>query len=391
MTIQVDWEQGIDWATVRQYRIQRVVEAIRRAGLDAVMYTRLDAIRYITSFRPVISLWFHGTRHVVFVTADGHIKFLVASGDLDRVKATMPWLTDYEPFPFLAGEGVGIVERAIQELKLSKACIGTDMLPFSLYAPLRERFPAASFVDGLPVIEEARRVKHPDEIKVIRRAAEVADIGMQTALAAVAPGVTEHEISAKAAYAMLLQGSEHMTYLPLVESGEHGWLGYRFPTDKRIRPGEMVYIDCGTCIINGYNGDIARTTVVGRPTEEQKRIYRCMYDMLQAGTEALRPGVATTEVVAAIQKSAKTAGYWDYTYFGIVGHGIGTDLHEAPVIGEKVVESKEVAVLMENEVVCLEPGVLVPGVGGGHVEDMILITKHGVEPLTKTPFDERLL
>jgi len=336
-------------------------------------------------------LWFHGNRYIIFVTADGHVKFLVASGDLNRVRITMPWLTDYVPFPFLAGEGVAIVEEAIKELGLSASKIGTDMLPFSLYVPLRERLPRAVFLDGLPVIEKARRVKHPDEIQVIRQAAEVADIGMQTALATVAPGVTELEVSAAAVYAMTLEGSEDAPYLPLVESGEHGWLGYRFPTDKRIRSGEMVYIDCGACIINGYNGDIARTTVVGQPTEDQKGIYRCMYDMLRAGTEQLRPGVTTTEVVEAIQKVAEAAGYWEYTYFGIVGHGIGTDLHEAPAIGEKVMATEKATVLMKNEVICLEPGVLLPGVGGGHVENMILISEDGPEPLTKTPFDEDLL
>jgi Xaa-Pro aminopeptidase len=190
---------------------------------------------------------------------------------------------------------------------------------------------------------------------------------------------------------MTLAGSEDTPYLPLVESGEHIWMHYRFPTDRRIRPGDMIWIDCGACIINGYNGDIGRTTVVGKPTQMQKDIYRCIYDMLQAGTEKLRVGVETPEVAKAINEVPKKRGWGDHVYYGICGHGIGTDLHEAPDIGELVAGGSEPAVLMENEVICLEPGISLPKLGGGHVENMILITKDGPEPLTKTPYEDWLL
>lgn len=389
--LHVDWEQRIDWEAVRVHRFNRLVEEIKAHDLDAVMYTRLDALRYALSFRPVFSLWFHGNRYVLFVTADGRFKFLVASGDLERVRLTMPWVTDYEPFPFLISQGVGLVEDAIRELGLTGARIGVDMLPFSLYEPLRGLLPKAHFVDGFPVIEQARRVKHLDEVQAVRLAAEVVDIGMETALDMIRPGITEHEVSAAAAYAMTLAGSEDTPYLPLVCSGEHGSVGYRFPTDKRFRRGELVYMDCGAAVVNGYNGDIARTTVVGDPTEEQKKIYRCMVEMLRAGIESIHLGASTSDVAAAAQGAADKVGYGDYTYYGIVGHGIGTDLHEGPTIGEKVVEGGEPETLMENEIICLEPGVLVPGVGGGHVEDMILVTATGREVLTRCRFEEKLL
>jgi Xaa-Pro aminopeptidase len=389
--LHVDWEQRIDWEAVREHRLRQLVEQIKTFDLDAVMYTRLDALRYIISFRSVFSVWFHGTRYVLFVTSDGRVKFLVASGDLERVRHTMPWVKDYEPFPFLISQGVPLVDNAIRELGLAGGRIGVDMLPFNLYKPLRELLPQADFVDGYPVVEQARRVKHPDEVKAMRLAADVVDIGMETALDALQPGITEQEVSAAAAYAMTVVGSEDTPYLPLVCSGDHGSIGYRFPTDKRIRRGELVYIDCGAAIVNGYNGDIARTAVVGEATEGQRTIYRCMVDMLQAGTDAIHEGASTQAVAAAVQNAAVAAGYGEYTYYGIVGHGIGTDLHEAPTIGEKVVKDEQSDTLKANEIICLEPGVLVPGIGGGHVENMILVTPTGREVLTHSRFDEQLL
>ncbi|MFQ6089081.1 MAG: M24 family metallopeptidase, partial [Candidatus Methanofastidiosia archaeon] len=204
-------------------------------------------------------------------------------------------------------------------------------------------------------------------------------------------GVKELEVSALAAKAMIDEGAEHVPYLPLVESGEHGWIGYRFPTDKRIRKGEMIYIDTGACIVNGYNGDIARVKIVGKPSKKQTEIYRVMYDMLFEATDKLRHRTNTKEVVEAARKVAKKSGYEKNIYFGIIGHGIGTDLHEPPTIGERVVEHKESEVLQKNMVVCLEPGILLPNVGGGHLENMILIRDGKPEILTKTGFEEEIL
>jgi Xaa-Pro aminopeptidase len=392
MNQNVDWEQRIDWNAVRDHRLNRIVTEMKVAGYDALMFTKLDALRYAISFRSVFSLWFHGNRYILLITADGKVKFLVASGCLERVLQTMPWVNDPEPLPFVISQGLKTLTGAIDNLGLSGARIGVDMMPFSLYDPLKAALPKASFVDGSIVIEKARRKKHPDEVKALRLAAEIVDIGMDTVMQNVKPGITEHEISSAASYAMNLAGSEETPYMPLVCAGEHGSIGYRFPTDRRLKHGEMVYSDCGAAVLNGYNGDIARTTVVGKAkSEEQKKIYRAMVQMLEAGTKAVRPGASTSEIAFACQNAAAEAGYGKYTYYGIVGHGIGTDIHEAPSIGEKVCEGEEVERLMTNEVICLEPGILVPGVGGGHVENMILVTDQGSESLTQTPFDEKLL
>ena len=392
MNMNVDWEQRIDWAAVRKHRLQRVVDEIKANDLDAVAFTKLDTIRYAISFRSVFSLWFHGNRYILIITRDGKVKFLVASGCYERVKTSMPWITDFVAFPFVMLHGVKIVQDAFKQLGLLNAKVGLDMLPFNVFSEMQRTMPNVKFHDGTPVIDKARRIKHPDEIKAIRLAAEIVDIGMETVMSMNKPGVTEMEISAAASYAMNLAGSEETPYMPLVCSGDHGTIGYRFPTDKRLRNGELLYSDCGAAVLNGYQGDIARTTVVGgKATNEQKKIYRCMVDMLLTGQNSVRAGISTAEIAQACQGAADKVGLGQYTYLGIVGHGIGTDIHEAPSIGDKVGEGEAVEHLIENEVICLEPGILLPGIGGGHVENMILVKKDGCEPLTKTAFDDRLL
>ncbi|HHY37796.1 MAG TPA: aminopeptidase P family protein [Clostridia bacterium] len=391
MRVDADWRANIDWDAMRTYRINRLVEGIERAGLDALLMTRLDAVRYATSFRPVYSMWFHGTRHIVIVTKAGHVKFLVASGDYDRVRTTMPWIQDVTPFPFVIAQGLPTVVKALKELGLSKGKVGVDMLPFSLYEPLSEELPDCCFVDGLSALDFARQIKCKEEIVCLRQAAEVADIGMRTALSNLKEGATEIEVAAKVCEAMVAAGSEDITYLPLVESGEHSWLGFKVPTERRLKDGDMVYIDTGICIVNGYNADIARMPVVGKASSLQAKIYKTCYEMLQRGIEQLVPGNTTTDVLKAAEKVAEDAGFGEYVYFGILGHGVGTDLHEAPTIGDRVTGIDEGQTLEAGMVVALEPGILVPGVGGGHQEDMVLITENGPEVLTKAPFDEDLL
>jgi Xaa-Pro aminopeptidase len=389
---EVDWEQRIDWAPIREYRTRRLTEAIRARGLDGMLLTKLDALRYALSFRGVTSIWFQGTRYVLLLDADGGYRFLVASGDHDRVLRTMPWIPHERvvPFPLEMSAGVDLVVDGLRALGLADGRIGVDLAPYTLFEPLQERV-GARFVNGQPVLDAARAIKHPEEVKVLRRAAQVADAGMQTGLDMLRPGVSEVEVSNAISQAMFAEGCEDITHRSLVESGPNSWLGYRFPTDRRMQNGEMVYIDCGSAIVNGYAGDIARVSVVGEPTREQSDVYSHMVDMLEAGTAALKPGATTTSVADAVKAAVGGTPFEDRTYFGIIGHGIGTDMHEPPVIGDRVAAEEEDATIEAGMVVCLEPGILVPGVGGGHVENMVLVGEDGPESLTRTAYDAALL
>lgn len=389
----VDYEQGPNWSNMREFRINQVVKELKRKGMKAVVLSKLDTIRYVTSYRGVYTWQFHGNRHIAIVTDEGHISFLVASGCYDRVKNTMPWLDDVVAFPFVMSEGYPIVEKKLKELGIEEGKVGIDMMPYSMIKLMQEGFPKIEFVDGLSIIENAQLDKCDEEIYNLKKAAQMVDIAMTQILDNARVGISEIELSAMAAQTMMNLGSEDIPYYPLVVSGSNSWLGYRFPTKKKLENGDMLWIDCGACLVNGYNGDIARTTVIGEASEEQKKIYRCMYDMLHYAQEELKIGNSINKPLEAAENAAAKHGMSQHTYFGILGHGIGTDLHIAPTIGDKVLDniSREVEVFSENMVLALEPGLSIAGVGGGHVENMILVTKDGPEILTKTRFEKQLL
>ncbi len=394
MFYNVDYEQRTDWAKLREYRVGRIVEQLKKKGQRAVMLSKIDTIRYATSFRGVYSWQFHGNRHIAIVTDEGHVCLMCGSGDYARVTSTMPWLTDVVPFPFVMKEGYNLVESKLKELGITKGKVGIDMMPFSMVDALQKGLPGIEIVDGYPVVEDAQLVKCKEEIDCLRMNAQAVDIGMTKMLDSLREGITEIEVSAAAVQELMMLGAEDIAYHPLVESGMHSWNTYKFPTEKRIQRGDMIWMDCGVPIINGYTGDIARTTVVGPASSEQKRLYSGIYDMLHYAIEELKPGNSTSKPLAAAEKAAAKHGMSEHTYFGILGHGIGTDLHIAPTVGDRAVKGdikREVDTFEVNMVLALEPGIFYKGLGGGAVEDMILITEHGPEVLTKTRFEDHLL
>lgn len=393
MLFNVDYEQRTDWSKLREFRISRIVEQLKKKGQRAVMLSKIDTIRYATSFRGVYSWQFHGNRHIAIVTDEGHVCLMCGSGDYARVTTSMPWLTDVVPFPFVMKEGYDLVENKLKELGITKGKVGIDMMPFSMVEALQAGMPDIQFVDGYPIVEDAQLVKCQEEIDCLRLNAQLVDIGMTTMLDNLKEGVSEIEVSAAAVNKLMLLGVEDVAYFPLVESGMHSWNTYKFPTEKRIQRGDMVWMDCGVPIFNGYTADIARTAVVGPASSEQKRIYSGIYDMLHFAIEELRPGNPTIKALEAAERAAAKHGLSEFTYFGILGHGIGTDLHIAPTIGDKVLKtfSREIDTFSPNTVLALEPGIFVKGIGGGALENMILITENGPEVLTQTRFEDHLL
>lgn len=393
MYVMTDWEQQIDWAKMRKWRVDRMVQVLKEKGMRAVMLAKLDGLRYATSFHSVQTWQFHAARHIAIVTDEGHVSLLVASGDYKRCKEGMPWITDMEPFPFVMAEGYPVIEKKLKELGITSGKVGIDMMTFETTRLLQKGFPDIDFVDGLCVVEGAQLLKCPEEVECLRMCADAVDVGMTAMLDSLQEGISEQEVAKICMDKYMDMNAEDIPYEPLVLFGDHATKGYRHPGERRLRRGDMIWMDAGCYIFNGYNGDIARCAFCGDPTPEQRKLYTAIYDMLWYGIEALRPHASLDSVLAAAYNAADKHGFGDKVYFGILGHGMGTDLHIAPTIGDKAAGDvkREVDHLSPSQVIALEPGIFLPGVGGGCCENMTLITETGHEVLTKTRFEDKVL
>jgi Xaa-Pro aminopeptidase len=145
-----------------------------------------------------------------------------------------------------------------------------------------------------------------------------------------------------------------------------------------VEAGELVVIDFG-CIVDGYCSDMTRTVSVGDPGPDARRIWDVVRESQSAGRDAVRAGVDCSAVDRACRDVIAAAGWADSFVHG-TGHGVGLEIHEAPRVAASARDT-----LDPGSVVTVEPGVYLPGVGGVRIEDTVVVTPGGSDPLTAFP------
>jgi Xaa-Pro dipeptidase len=228
-------------------------------------------------------------------------------------------------------------------------------------------------------IRELRKVKDAEEIKLMRKAAELTSEGMRVARETVGAGVREYEVAAEIEYAMRKQGSSGTAFETMVASGVSSAFPHGGCSDRQIREGDLVVVDMGATY-GFYRSDMTRTFVAGKPSEKQQKIYQVVKTAQDKAFEAVKPNVKAADVDAVSRKVIADAGYGDYFVHNL-GHGVGLDIHEPPTLSP---DSKDV--LAAGNVVTVEPGIYLVGYGGVRIEDTGLVQKNGCEKLTKGPY-----
>ena len=221
-------------------------------------------------------------------------------------------------------------------------------------------------------------VKTPEEIKIMKRAAKATEKVFASVLPFILPGATEREIAGRMeAFAMKIKGVSALAFPPIVASGPNGVEPHAEITDRALAAGDLVTVDFGV-MMDGYASDMTRTFIIGKLTEKQRRIYDSVKRAQAAGLKAAKAGMPCAELDAITRGVIKKDGFAEF-FIHTTGHGIGTEIHEDPRIGEK-----SEAVLEAGMVVTIEPGIYIEGLGGVRIEDTIVITKTGCEVITSS-------
>ena len=225
-----------------------------------------------------------------------------------------------------------------------------------------------------------RQSKEPDEIAAMRKAAALADDVVQAAFKMLKPGVREIEIAAEIEYRIRKKGGTGPAFETIVAFGPRSAHPHARPTQRRLGKNELVVLDLGA-ILAHYCSDITRTVFVGRAPARIRQWYQAVQEAQASAVAATRAGVSCGDVDAAARNVLRRQRL-DRYFVHSTGHGLGLEVHEEPRVarGQK-------HILVPGNVITIEPGVYVPGVGGIRIEDDVVVHSARAEVLTRVPRD----
>jgi Xaa-Pro aminopeptidase len=394
----VDWEDRYDFAGMRRKRVERAKAAMAAEGLDALMCWKMENVRYLTSLRSQVIAGKASILNGALLFLEGDPALLASGGEVDKAQRFMPWISSIHAIPIMEQRELvnGFVETVLapllREAHLERGRIGTDQVTISLLDAVHRHLPELEVLDGDTPMQRARMVKLDEEIAVLEESCAIGDSVTQRAIDASRVGRRECEVAGDALQTLHYLGGEMAHVItPFVASGEHMSPPHRIATDKIIRNRDLCFIDIGA-MWNGYFADIGRTMIVGKPTARQRQVYTAVYEGLQAGIEAMRPGNTTEHVSAAVKAAVARHGLEDRLFSLFIGHGIGAGANEPPYIGETLPGSTAEE-LVPNMVFAIEPLVWVEDSGGVgvRIEDMVLVTEDAPRVLSRVAYEDQLL
>lgn len=354
-------------------RSVRLRERLDAAGCEALLVSSLVNIRYLTGFTGSAALLLVLPDELVFVT-DGRYgeqagQQLAASGVEARVEV---------------GRTPAAQRETLQAATASVRRLGLEAQSVT-WAQQRQYasswFTAQELVPTEGLVEALRRTKDPGEVARIEAAARIAD----ASLAALAPSLrdlpTEREFGLALDEEMRRRGAAGPSFETIVASGPNAAKPHHRPSMRRIQPGETIVVDFGA-IVDGYCSDMTRTFCVGEPADPTVARMRDVVAASQAaGVAAVAPGTGAAAVDRACREVIAAAG-WGEAFLHGTGHGVGLEIHEDPRVAATATAS-----LAAGDVVTVEPGVYLPGIGGVRIEDTVVVTDGGCRPLTSAPKD----
>ena len=344
-------------------RIRLFREEVRKHRLDSFLVTNETNVSYLSGF------W--GSDAALLVTAGGKDFFLTDSRYIE------------EAAEVIKGFVLQVVEKStyktIQDLakarRLKKTGFESMNLPYEVASKLKELLPDTRLVPIRGLVEGTRAVKEEAEIKLIKNSIRLTKEVLKAALGFVRCGVSEESLSKRIELEFVKKGA-HPAFEPIVASGPDSSRPHAKAGGRKISKNSVVMIDIG-CNLDGYNSDMTRMAFLGRVNDKFKKIYNIVRKARELALDMIRPGMRAAKVDTAARGYIEKEGFG--AFFGhSLGHGVGMDVHEEPVISKNSEE-----VLRTGMVFTVEPAIYIPKFGGVRIEDMILVTEKGYEVLTR--------
>jgi Xaa-Pro aminopeptidase len=349
---------------VSKERISKVQDWLKAQHLDGALFNNMKNIAYLTGFAPA---GVDPGEAFLLITPKEAI-LLTSPFYIEKAKRTAPH--------------VAVSTQKLSDFlheKINGACrlgIEKDSLTASQEEFLAKTLPGVLFSD-MQIVEKMRETKTPEEIKALKKAAAITALAMYEVAQKAKPGITEKEL-VKTFKKSLLENGVEEAFVTIIAGGPDGAEPhFDEPSEKPLKPGEPLVMDVGAKV-DGYNADITRMIVLGKPSPEVQKILDLVAKAQQEAISQIAPGLPIREIDLTARKVIEQAGYGKEFYHA-TGHGVGMDVHEKPLVSPNT--PKE-AILKPGNVITVEPGVYLKGKFGVRLEDMVLVTPQGHEVLS---------
>ncbi len=355
--------------TEQHERLTRARQLMAQQRLDSLLLEPGTSLSYFTgvgwglSERPFLML----------VPADGELTCICPAFEEARARERLHfpadvrvWQEDESPYDLVAG--------ALRDRGHASGRVGVeDQVRFFVLDGLRSASPPTKYVPAAPVTVGCRMIKSPAEIALMQRASDLTIAAFRASFATMREGMTQDELAGNMLSAQeRLGGSDPWA---LVGFGSASAFPHGSTRPQHLREGDIVLMDAG-CAVEGYQSDITRTTVYGKPTRRQTEIWNLERRAQDAAFAAARLGATCESVDAAARKVITDAGFGPgYKVPGLphrTGHGIGMDGHESPNFVRGNTTVLEPGMCFSDE-----PTIAIYGEFGIRLEDCLYLTSDG--------------
>jgi Xaa-Pro dipeptidase len=349
----------------RQARIEKARRLMRENRLDAIFLEPGSSAFYYTGARP------GEAATCLIIPARGELVWIAPPGkNALRMGETRAWSAAAGPY--------AAIVQALKDRGGATRVGLEEQVHFSTFDGLRKAAPSLEFVSATPVTAGCRGIKSAAELALMQHANNVTIAAYKAAMETLREGMTQYELGSniRAAYSKLGYKGEASVSFGKYTAFPHGSI-----QPQKLREGDLVLFDDG-CSVEGYQSDITRTVIFGKPTARQRQIWELERKAQNAALAAAKPGVPCEAVDAAARKIITDFGFGpNYKVPGLphrTGHGIGLDIHEWPYLvrGNKLP-------LAPGMTFSDEPMIAIYGEFGIRLEDCMYITEDGARTFTK--------
>ena len=333
--------------------------------LDAFLVSSPENRAYYSGFK--------GSAGYLWITAED----AMLATDFRYTEQAAMQATDYRVVRITGG--LDWFEEALSESSVRRIGIEDSAMTVAFYnalkTKLKERGSTPELITTEGIASQLRAVKEPAELETIQHAIDLADAAMDEISTKLQPGLTEREIAWMLEKSMRESGADALSFETIVASGPNGAKAHHHPSERKLEKGDGVVIDMGA-LYDGYCSDITRTFVLGKASEQFRKVYDIVLAAQETAEATARAGMTGTDVDGLARAVISEAGYGD-DFGHSLGHGIGVAVHEMPGVGPNSPGTIE-----DGMVFSVEPGIYLTGWGGVRIEDLVVMENGSPRVLT---------